>query len=675
MPKRPITPDDLYRIILVGDPQISPDGSRILFTRKTIDREQNAYLGHLWTVDTDGGNPRQWTQGKTSASMGRWSFDGRHIAFVSGRNEKIPQIFVLSSNGGEATSVTELEEGSIASIAWSPDGRYIAFSYRPTNENWTQRAKKDREAKNLSIPPREIDDMWYRLDGDGYFLDSRYGLYVVEVETSRVSKVYTPNPRMDSFSFDWNPNSEELIVTDSVAKNPIFDLIDDRLFRVDLSGQAVEVATGNKGPKGAAKWSPDGNWIAYVGNVGDSYGWDARNDHLYVVASEGGQAKDLSSPYDYCLATGTLSDTKEASFDAPLSWLSDSSGLLVQLARNGRVNIGQISLEGKLEEVTTSDAVFAFGAVSRQGAKLGVLRSDPEHLAEVGVLELATKNVQMLTQFNRGYHEEIETVRSEEFWIESEDGHRVHGWLIKPVGYLAPKRYPAILEVHGGPHAQYGCTYFHEFQVLAAEGYAVFFSNPRGSKGYGEAHCAAISGDWGKKDWMDIQAVTRYIQHQNFVHPGQIGIMGGSYGGYMTNWAIGHSKDYRAAITDRCVSNMVSMAGSSDFPFAPGGYFPGVAFGDLEDIRKLWEQSPIAYFKGVDTPTLIIHSEGDLRCNVEQSEQVFAALQAQGVPSRFVRYPQTTSHGMSRSGPPDLRIHRLNEITRWWERWLKGNEA
>jgi dipeptidyl aminopeptidase/acylaminoacyl peptidase len=249
---------------------------------------------------------------------------------------------------------------------------------------------------------------------------------------------------------------------------------------------------------------------------------------------------------------------------------------------------------------------------------------------------------------------------------------KVHAWVIKPVGYQTPNRYPAVLEIHGGPHAQYGWAYFHEMQLLAAEGYLVVFSNPRGSKGYGEAHCAAIKGDWGRLDWQDIETVTRWMQSRPDVHPGQIGVMGGSYGGYMTNWAIGHSDAYRAAITDRCVSNFISMAGNSDFPFNKDGYFQGVFYGDHKDIESLWRQSPIAYFKGVKTPTLVIHSEGDLRCNVEQGEQVFSALQEQEVPSRFVRYPASTSHGMSRSGPPDLRLHRLGEILAWWERYLRG---
>jgi acylaminoacyl-peptidase len=227
-----------------------------------------------------------------------------------------------------------------------------------------------------------------------------------------------------------------------------------------------------------------------------------------------------------------------------------------------------------------------------------------------------------------------------------------------------------VLEIHGGPHAQYGSGYFHEFQVLAAAGYAVFYSNPRGSKGYGRDHCAAIRGHWGTADWTDIQAVTRFMKSQPFVDASRLGIMGGSYGGYMTNWAIGHAQDFAAAITDRCVSNLVSMSGSTDVPERPGEYFPG-NFWDQPEAR--WEQSPLKYLGHAKTPTLIIHSEGDLRCNVEQAEQVFAALKLLDVPTRLVRYPRSTSHGMSRSGPPDLRLHRLGQILAWWDQYLHAN--
>jgi acylaminoacyl-peptidase len=224
-----------------------------------------------------------------------------------------------------------------------------------------------------------------------------------------------------------------------------------------------------------------------------------------------------------------------------------------------------------------------------------------------------------------------------------------------------------VLEIHGGPHGQYGVGFFHEMQLLAAQGYVVVFSNPRGSKGYGEDFCAAIKGTWGRKDWEDMQAVIAWMSGLPDVDASRLGVMGGSYGGYMTNWIVGHTGAFRAAITDRCVSNLVSMFGSSDIAEEPGNYWTGNCW---DDAAELWDQSPLKHLGNCTTPTLIIHSEGDLRCNVEQAEQVYMALKHLGVPTRLVRYPRSTSHGMSRAGPPDMRLHRLGQILGWWKRWL-----
>jgi dipeptidyl aminopeptidase/acylaminoacyl peptidase len=311
------------------------------------------------------------------------------------------------------------------------------------------------------------------------------------------------------------------------------------------------------------------------------------------------------------------------------------------------------------------------GNASRDGQSISVVVSDATRLPEVGLFDLASQKVRILATLNDVLMKDISISAPAEFSAEAEDGSKVHGWVIRTSGAGC---HPAILEVHGGPHGQYGWAFFHEFQVLAAAGYTVVYSNPRGSKGYGEAHCAAIKGAWGKKDWMDVQAVLEWMKAQPDIDASHIGIMGGSYGGYMTNWAVGHSREFKAAITDRCVSNLVTQGMTSDFPFQPDSYWPGIPWSSLENIAELWRQSPIAYFDQVETPMLIIHSEGDLRCNIGQSEAVFTALQQRGIESRFVRYPQSTFHGLSRSGPPDLRIHRLHEILNWWKKHLEEND-
>jgi dipeptidyl aminopeptidase/acylaminoacyl peptidase len=341
-----------------------------------------------------------------------------------------------------------------------------------------------------------------------------------------------------------------------------------------------------------------------------------------------------------------------------------------------------VGLDGKLAFLTQGAADHDFGNISQDGRRMAFVRSTATRPPEVFVGDLTARRARLraITNFNGPWVRRRVIAPIEAHWITSADGTRVQVWAMwPPADDKTPGRHgkrgagrrarrPAVLEIHGGPHGQYGVGYFHEFQVLAANGYAVFFSNPRGSKGYGRDFCAAIHGAWGTVDWDDVRAVTGFMKEHPAVNAARMGVMGGSYGGYMTNWAIGHTHDFAAAITDRSVSNVVSMGGTSDVVDEPDRYFPG-NFWDRAEAR--WEQSPIKYIGNAKTPTLIIHSEGDLRCNIEQAEQVFSALKLLDVETRFIRYPQSTSHAMSRGGPPDLRIHRLRQILDWWKKYLK----
>jgi dipeptidyl aminopeptidase/acylaminoacyl peptidase len=672
MPKRPISPDDLLRYILVGDPQFSPDGQLVLFTRKHIN-EKKHYVTNLWVSDREG-NRRPLTQGESGNGHGRWLPDGTGILFISGREKPLSQIFQLPIAGGEAFAVTKLPEGSLADFKISPDGQHVAVTFRETQANFTAKAKKEREESGASLPPIEIDDIWYRLDGDGYFAGQRYQIIILKLPTEpgtfATEVTHYAGAPDGNYSYNWHPNSQELIVAHTANDFPSRQTPNDQLYRLNLKGEAFRLSGLPKGEKSVPTYSPDGQWIAYAGDTDEGDPWGTRNTKAYLVKPKGGAPTDLTGAQDFDIAVATLSDAGEASYGASLIWNADSTGLFTQVGSFGESQIGYISIDGGITLLTEGRHSISLGSVDADGNVAGVI-GNPTQLPELALVgpELGTGRLvaKQLSDFNQALLEEVELFAPAEHWVETADGTKVHVWSIVPD---ASKQQPALLNIHGGPHTQYGWTYFHEFQVFAAAGYAVVYSNPRGSKGYGEAHCAAIRGDWGNKDWIDMQAVTAWMKSQPWADASKLGVMGGSYGGYMTNWIIGQTTEFACAITDRCVSNMVSMAGNSDFPFNRDGYFKGVAWGSLEDIKELWRQSPIAYFQNVKTPTLVIHSEGDLRCNVEQGEQVFTALQQQGIPSRFVRYPVTTSHGLSRSGPPDLRLHRIGEYLGWIKRWL-----
>jgi acylaminoacyl-peptidase len=595
----------------------------------------------------------------------------------------MPQIFLLDTQGGEACKLTALSEGSLGEAIWSPDSSKIAFTFRPCLPDATQAAVKERTEKGLSSAPMVFDDIKYRLDGDGYFGNQRYELIVIDVKKALAAGGDLGRAEICSYNGDvhgdyefcWSPDSMELAITHSANKHPFLDPPNDQIFRLNCSsGEVRQIAGLPKGRKAAPRWSPDGHWLAYAGEVDENDPWGVRNTKVYLASVEGGAPKDLTGHQDFDCQVATLSDTRDATFGVSMQWALDGSGLFVEIGTRGETQLGFVSVEGGVSLLTHGHHAILVGSLSSNGKRIAATFITSVTLGQVAVLEpeLVTGEwvPKILTDFNREFLEEVEILEPTELLIPTTDGLQLHGWVLKPKNVGETAQRPAVLQVHGGPHAQYGWTFFHELQCQAACGLIVVYTNPRGSSGYGEAWTSAIRGDWGNKDWEDIEAVTQWMLDQPDIDSSRIAIMGGSYGGFMTNWAIGHSDKYRCAITDRCVSNLISMAGNSDFPFNRDGYFGGVAYGDLEDIKPLWRQSPLAYFKNVKTPTLIIHSAGDLRCNIEQGEQVFSALQLEKIESKMVRYPETTSHGMSRSGPPDLRIHRLNEILNWLGKYL-----
>ena len=669
--RRPIAPEDLLKFQFVADPRISPDGSRVLFAKRHIG-DKNNYVTNLWVVAADGGQARQFTSGETDGH-GRWSPDGSTIAFISGRDKPNPQIYTLPADGGEAVKLTDFPDGTIAGFSWSPDGSMLAVQYRETEAEWTEAAKKEREENGGSIPARVIDDMYYRLDGDGYFNDKRFGLYIVDVATGKHRLLYDRD-RIGWFSYDWSPNSKELAIATHLGKEPLLKFWKWDIVRVDVKSRKVtKLSELPDGVKSAVRYSPDGKRLAFSGCRGKEI-WGVHNSYLFVCDLNGRQLQNLTGDTDYCLSAITLSDSAEAAFEENFQWTPDGRHLLMQIGWHGETHVMSVpATGGKPVFVTKGRKAFELGNISADGAQVALAAADTLHLPEIAIGRRDPKKpgglrIKTLTAFNQPLLDELALSQPESVWLKSASGTKIHTWVMKPPGFKPGRKYPAVLEIHGGPHTQYGETFFHEMQVFAAAGYVVVFSNPRGSKGYGEYHCKAIKGDWGNADWEDMQAVTAFMQQQKFIDVKRMGVCGGSYGGYMTNWIIGHTNEFAAAVTDRCVSNFVSMVGSSDLPLIPDEYWKGNSWDDTEE---LWNQSPMKYMGNVKTPTLVVHSEGDLRCNVEQSEQVFAALKLRGIPTRFVRYPSTTSHGMSRKGPPDLRLHRLGQYLEWWERYLK----
>jgi dipeptidyl aminopeptidase/acylaminoacyl peptidase len=355
----------------------------------------------------------------------------------------------------------------------------------------------------------------------------------------------------------------------------------------------------------------------------------------------------------------------------PPTFAKDGSKVFFQVARHGNTHLYSIAVSGgrrSPEVVIGGKGVVGAYSFDAGQAKLAYFYAGIDTPGDLWFRELTTGRTRRLTRVNDRVLRGLDLGETEEVWIKGSGGNGIHGWILKPPGFRKNRKYPSILEIHGGPRVQYGNFFMHEFYYLAANGYVVYFCNPRGGQGYGEAHSKAIWNAWGTADYEDIMTWTDYVRRKPYVDGRRMGVTGGSYGGYMTNWIIGHTDRFKAAVTQRSVSNYISMWGSSDFNWVfqmeLGNEPPWKGFANY------WRQSPMKYMGNAKTPTLVIHSEQDLRCAIEQGEQVFVALKRLGVNTEMVRFPDEP-HGLSRGGRTDRRVVRLKHILRWFDRYLK----
>lgn len=671
MSPRPLVPQDLLRIVVPASASMLPNGSGAVISTRTVG-EKYKYHSHLWMFSPEG--TRQLTFGSVADSQPRVRPTADGVAFVSNRAKPGKQIFWLPLDGGEPRPITRLPEGEIGEFRWSPSGNQIAFLFRKTLDERTEDAKKRREETGESAPPWVIEDLIWRHDGDGIFGAARYQVWVADFETSEAAPVFS-EARDGEYQFAWSPDGKQLAIAFNPKERPTMEPYGHTIVRVELeTGRVVRPNSLPVVNFGRLAWSPNGDWIAalYEDRETDRFGY--KNSCLALVGARDFEFRSITGSLDLDLGCSILSDLRDSGASPELFWTSDSNQILLSVAQRGGSHLARFDLRAsgfgpaEPEFLTEGSEEFTLCASSDDGHAVVCAVARPDGLPEFRLIQIHDSGVRTAAQtgFNDTLAAEIEVVPLEEHWVESEPGVQIHTWVIRPKLASEGKR-PCILEVHGGPHGMYSRAFFFEMQLLAANGYVVVFSNPRGSTGYGEWFARCIDGDWGVKDWRDVQAVTDFASTLDFVDADRIAIMGGSYGGYMVNWAISHTNRYKCAITDRCVSNLLSKSGNSDYTFVPDGVWPGSAYGDY---GILWDRSPVKHFARVETPTMIIHSEGDLRCNVEQGEQVFAFLQMRGIPSRFVRYPSNTSHGMSRSGPPDLRLDRLQRILTWYSERL-----
>jgi dipeptidyl aminopeptidase/acylaminoacyl peptidase len=662
--KRSIALDDLYRMQMLADVRISPDGEHVSYTLQRVDRETESKYSNLWVVPTSGGEARQFTQGNQSDVMPRWSPDGSQIAFLSKRTakEKTPQIYLIAFNGGEARKLTSID-GEIREMQWSPDGRKLLCAVRKIDPD---QLNQDEQQKKLGIVARHYDRLFYKLDGEGYLPHERTHLWLIDARTGK-AKQLTDHAIWDEFNPTFSPDGKSIAFFSNHASDPDLDLYAIDLFVIPADGGEPRKIKTPEGSKRFASFSLDGKFIAYVGT--DGKGLDYKNECLWIVPTDGSKpARNLIEKYDFEVSGMVINDFGTPETMPPV-WSNDGKTLYFQVGMHGSSLLKSIAVDGEnVRDVVGEGGMVSGFSFDRAQASVAYHYGQMDDPGQVHVREVESGSTRILTRINREVLDRSDMSKVEEVWFKGPDKNPLQGWIMKPSSFNPRKKYPSILYIHGGPLTQYGKLFFHEFEVLAANGYVVYFCNPRGGKGYGEEHAGAIWGAWGTADYDDLMAWTDYMEKQPYIDRERMGVTGGSYGGYMTLWIIGHTKRFQAAITDRCVSNFISEWGSSDMNWT--FEYEVEAAPPYKDFKKWWDMSPMKYIGNAKTPTLVQHYEGDLRCPIEQGEQVFVALKRLGVDTEFVRYPDEF-HGMSRTGRTDRRIERIKHILRWFDKYLK----
>ncbi|HKV43898.1 MAG TPA: S9 family peptidase [bacterium] len=649
-PGRPITIEDLFALKILNDPQMSPDGTRAVCTVTTGDISTNVYQSHLWIAPVDGRVPWQLTTASGKDVHPRWSPDGDQIAFISDRGGE-KQVWVIGVEGGEARQVTS---GPLApsELSWSQDGRWLAVVAKP-------QPKPGPDESDVRV----ISRLRYKLDGEGFW-DGRWK-EVLAVPAGGGEARQLTREECDHTNPAWSPDGRWVAYVANPDQNADLSNVTDVWVVAAEGGGVPRRLTGGIGPVSLPAWSPDGARIAYVGHDNACRG--ATNSAVWVVSATGGDPVCLTREFDRSVGHHVISDVRAHPGAGGLTWAPDGARIYFMYADGANTQIASVAVgDGAVRQETQGDHELIGCSLDRRAIRAACIESDPLTPGEVVVLDVgaAAGPLRRITDLNGACLRTLALSIPERFEVSSVDGWRIEGWVLRPAGPGQHERAPTIVEIHGGPHGAYGNGFFHEFQLLAASGYGVIYMNPRGSQGYGQTFTAGTRHDWGGKDYEDLmRGVDHALGAYDWIDPDRLGVAGGSYGGFMTNWVVGHTQRFKAAVTMRSISNAYSQWGTSDLAYQKGFWeYPGDPW---ESPGFYLERSPITYVRQMRTPLLILHSENDLRCPIEQGEQLFIALKKQGTPTLFVRFPGE-SHDLSRNGQPKHRVERLRHILAWF---------
>jgi dipeptidyl aminopeptidase/acylaminoacyl peptidase len=647
--------DDLYRMKFLREISLSPDGQKVTYTVEWMDKKKNRYFSNLYVIGADG-RTRHFVRGDRDVKLPKWSPDGKLISFVStDKNEQ--NLWVIPADGGEAYAVTKAK-GFFGHYAWTPDSKHIVCEFTVKKEDKERISEKGK-------PPLyyHIKNMWYKLDGRGMLPEEKQHIWKVNARSGRMKQL-TFGRNGDELP-DVSPDGKYVVFGSNRNKHFEERLQYPDLYIVSISGGRERKLKTPAGPKWAPVFSPDGRSIAYRGRLHPEQwvGW--RNIHIWMVPVRDGRAVNLTRSFDRTFESLALDDLGQYAWSRPL-FSADGKSIYDIAADGGDVNLYRIDIKKrKVSKILgTGERIYALDHDGKGTFALAI-----SNVTSPGDLYLMKDGKQkQLTYLGEKFSKNRRLARPEEIRWKGYGGHEIQGWLLKPPSFRRRKRYPVIVEIHGGPNAAYGNSLFHEFQVLAAKGYIVFYSNPHGSIGYGERFGRELHNRWGIPDTKDIMKALQLLTGRKYIDKRRMGVMGGSYGGFMTNWIIGHTEVFRAAVSMRSVVNMLSFL-SSDFGFGIPKEFKG-HWWDRKNLQFYWNMSPLKYVKKMKTPLLIIHSEQDHRCPIGQAEELFTALKLLRRNVEMVRFPGEP-HGLSRHGSPRRREKRLELILDFLDRHLK----
>jgi dipeptidyl aminopeptidase/acylaminoacyl peptidase len=683
--RRVITQKDLFDFVWVANPQVSPDGSRVAFTRVTVDAKRTGYESAIWTVSTAGAEPPVRLTGGTHDTQPRWSPDGKRLAFVR-RGPKDeegkpapPQIAILPLGGGEARLITDLPKGA-SNPVWSPDGTRLAFVSVTTQEDIEKAARKNAGAKPADADADHESDVHvitravYRDNDEGYLDPKRHQhiwLLTVPVAADELDKpVQLTTGRFDEGEVVWARDGSRLYYLTTPIDEPYYNPPSTDIASIPVAGGKPDALASI--PMGVSDLvlSPDGRRFAFHAAVTEPVRSYSQPDLWVMDATPGAKPRNLTATYDFDIGDAVFGDNAapRGGRGCSLSWSPDGRSLFDLVNRQGRTPMVRVDAEsGAVTDYTRGEQAVVDYSIGSDARTIVALVSTPTMVGDL--FRVAADGTESrLTAVNQKLWSGLNLTAPEEITYKSFDGRSVQAWIQKPPDFDPRQKYPLILNIHGGPHTAYGWVFDHEFQWMAAKGYVVLYPNPRGSTGYGQEFGNLIQYHYPGDDARDLLAGVDAVLARGFVDEKRLGVTGGSGGGVLTDWIVSHNNRFAAAVSQRDISNWASWWYTADFTLFQANWFKAPPFEDPADYAN---RSAITFVKDIHTPMLFVLGEEDSRTPADSGGmQLFRALKYLKRPTEMVMFPRET-HELSRSGEPWHRIERLEHIVEWFDRWMK----